>query len=166
MSTSKKLEHLITQMENYLECWKQFNGYVNLARTNVLDVQEELIATRGLLEQARADLAQRLGLAANKQEIRLTDALPATAQALPTEDALLDASLDNRFDVRVAYFAVQRAEANLKLECRRFLPESKVERGSHCRHLVDPLDFRLIFGTFARHPVAVRRQKAGCRHWA
>jgi hypothetical protein len=31
MST-KKLDQLIHQMENYLECWKQFNNCINLAR--------------------------------------------------------------------------------------------------------------------------------------
>ncbi|HYG24713.1 MAG TPA: hypothetical protein VEH04_18235 [Verrucomicrobiae bacterium] len=41
MSTSKKLEQLITQMENYLECWKQFNGFVNLARTKKFGVEDE-----------------------------------------------------------------------------------------------------------------------------
>ena len=28
----KKLDQLIDQMENHLECWKQFNQFVNLAR--------------------------------------------------------------------------------------------------------------------------------------
>ncbi|MGN6553175.1 MAG: hypothetical protein ACTHLW_05585 [Verrucomicrobiota bacterium] len=41
MSTSKKLEQLITQMENYLECWKQFNGFVNLARTKKFGSEDE-----------------------------------------------------------------------------------------------------------------------------
>jgi hypothetical protein len=41
MSTSKKLEQLITQMENYLECWKQFNGFVNLARTKKFGAEDE-----------------------------------------------------------------------------------------------------------------------------
>jgi hypothetical protein len=41
MSTSKKLEHLITQMENYLECWKQFNGFVNLARSKKFGTDDE-----------------------------------------------------------------------------------------------------------------------------
>ena len=41
MSTSKKLEHLITQMENYLECWKQFNGFVNLARTKKFSAEDD-----------------------------------------------------------------------------------------------------------------------------
>jgi len=29
---NKQLDQLIQQMENYLECWKQFNNFVNLAR--------------------------------------------------------------------------------------------------------------------------------------
>lgn len=41
MSASKKLELLITQMENYLECWKQFNGFVNLARTKKFGAEDE-----------------------------------------------------------------------------------------------------------------------------
>lgn len=41
MSTPKKLEHLIAQMENYLECWKQFNGFVNLARGKKFSVEDE-----------------------------------------------------------------------------------------------------------------------------
>ena len=30
--SNKKLDQLIDQMENYLECWKQFNHFVNLGR--------------------------------------------------------------------------------------------------------------------------------------
>lgn len=30
---TKKLDSLIEQMENYLECWKQFNHFLALART-------------------------------------------------------------------------------------------------------------------------------------
>ena len=41
MSTSKKLENLITQMENYLECWKQFNGFVNVARSKKFGLEDE-----------------------------------------------------------------------------------------------------------------------------
>ena len=41
MSTTKKLETLITQMENYLECWKQFNGFVNVARTKKFSAEDE-----------------------------------------------------------------------------------------------------------------------------
>ncbi|MGA2866264.1 MAG: hypothetical protein ABSF95_17460 [Verrucomicrobiota bacterium] len=47
-----KLDQLIDQMENYLECWKQFNGFLNLGRekrfaqeddTHFLEVKSVLI---------------------------------------------------------------------------------------------------------------------------
>src|SRR5215472_6451358 len=40
MST-KKLDHLIHQMENYLECWKQFNQFVNLARAKKFGAEDD-----------------------------------------------------------------------------------------------------------------------------
>ena len=40
MST-KKLDQLIAQMENYLECWKQFNHFVNLARSKKFGAEDE-----------------------------------------------------------------------------------------------------------------------------
>jgi hypothetical protein len=30
---NKKLDQLIVQLENYLECWKQFNYFINVARS-------------------------------------------------------------------------------------------------------------------------------------
>lgn len=41
MSPQNKLEQLIAQMENYLECWKQFNGFVNLSRSKKFSVEDE-----------------------------------------------------------------------------------------------------------------------------
>jgi hypothetical protein len=32
MSANKRVDQLIAQMENYLECWKQFNQFISLAR--------------------------------------------------------------------------------------------------------------------------------------
>ena len=37
----KKLDQLILQMENYLECWKQFNHYLNVARGKKFGPEEE-----------------------------------------------------------------------------------------------------------------------------
>jgi hypothetical protein len=37
----KKLDDLIVQIENYLECWKQFNHYVSLARTKKFNQEDE-----------------------------------------------------------------------------------------------------------------------------
>lgn len=37
----KKLNHLIQQLENHLECWKQFNRCLNLARTRKFGSEDE-----------------------------------------------------------------------------------------------------------------------------
>src|SRR5437867_4583910 len=38
---NKKLDHLIQQMENYLECWKQFNHFLNLARAKKFSPEDD-----------------------------------------------------------------------------------------------------------------------------
>ena len=38
---NKKLDQLIVQMENYLECWKQFNHYVAMARAKKFEPEDE-----------------------------------------------------------------------------------------------------------------------------
>lgn len=38
---NKKIDQLIVQLENYLECLKQFNYYVNLARGKKFGVEDE-----------------------------------------------------------------------------------------------------------------------------
>jgi hypothetical protein len=39
--SNKKMDSLIQQMENYLECWKQFNHFINLARTKKFGAEDE-----------------------------------------------------------------------------------------------------------------------------
>src|SRR5664280_3516417 len=53
MSSSKKLENLIAQMENYLECWKQFNQFVNLSRSKKFgpDDENEFLEIKSVLVQ-------------------------------------------------------------------------------------------------------------------
>ena len=38
---NKQLDQLVQQMENYLECWKQFNQFVNLARSKKFSPEDE-----------------------------------------------------------------------------------------------------------------------------
>jgi hypothetical protein len=38
---NKKLDQLTVQLENYLECWKQFNYFVNLARSKKFTPEDE-----------------------------------------------------------------------------------------------------------------------------
>lgn len=52
MST-KKMDLLIQQMENYLECWKQFNSFMNMARIKKFEPDDEVhfLEVKSLLVQ-------------------------------------------------------------------------------------------------------------------
>ena len=53
MSTAKKMDQLIAQMENYLECWKQFSRYLNIGRGKKFGVDDEsqFLETKSVLVQ-------------------------------------------------------------------------------------------------------------------
>lgn len=38
---NRKLQELIVRMENYLECWKQFNHFMTLARFRKFSIEDE-----------------------------------------------------------------------------------------------------------------------------
>ena len=38
---NKKLDQLVTQLENYLECWKLLNHYISLARGRKFSAEDE-----------------------------------------------------------------------------------------------------------------------------
>ncbi len=40
--SAKKLDQIIHQMENYLECWKQFNHFVGLARAKKFGAEDDI----------------------------------------------------------------------------------------------------------------------------
>ncbi len=40
--SAKKLDQIIHQMENYLECWKQFNHFVGLARSKKFGAEDDV----------------------------------------------------------------------------------------------------------------------------
>ena len=39
--SNPKLDQLVNQVENYIECWKQFNNFVNLARDKKFSQEDE-----------------------------------------------------------------------------------------------------------------------------
>ena len=39
--SAKKLDELVRTMENHLECWKQFNHYLSLARSKKFEPEDE-----------------------------------------------------------------------------------------------------------------------------
>ena len=59
MSTAKKFDQLASQMENYLECWKQFNHYVNLARDKKYtpDDESQFLELKSLITQGTEAIA-------------------------------------------------------------------------------------------------------------
>ncbi len=132
---------------------------VNLARMSVIDVEEQLITTRGQLETARVNLAEVLGLTAQADEIELKDTLPTTPVSWPAAETLLDQALDERFDMRVAWFAVERAEAALRLEYRRFMPDVQLGFAFE-RNERRTLPGRKILADTARSSIAAGRLTA------
>lgn len=50
---TKKLARLIAQLENYVECWKQFNYFVNLARSKNFAAEDEaqFLETKSVMTQ-------------------------------------------------------------------------------------------------------------------
>jgi len=51
--SNEKLDQLVDQVENYIECWKQFNNFVNLARSKKFSPEEEsqFLETKSVLIQ-------------------------------------------------------------------------------------------------------------------
>src|SRR5208283_3673041 len=50
---NQKLDQLVDQVENYIECWKQFNNFVNLARDKKFSPEEDnqFLETKSVLVQ-------------------------------------------------------------------------------------------------------------------
>ena len=51
--SNQKLDQLVDQVENYIECWKQFNIFVNLARGKKFSQEEDsqFLDTKSVLVQ-------------------------------------------------------------------------------------------------------------------
>ena len=51
--SNQKLDQLVDQVENYIECWKQFNNFVNLARAKKFSQEEDnqFLETKSVLIQ-------------------------------------------------------------------------------------------------------------------
>jgi hypothetical protein len=51
--SNKRLHEIITRMENYLECWKQFNHYLGLARFKkfTLDDESQFMEVKSVITQ-------------------------------------------------------------------------------------------------------------------
>ncbi|MDW8310972.1 MAG: hypothetical protein RMK20_16490 [Verrucomicrobiales bacterium] len=91
----RKLDALIRQLENYLECWKQFNGFVNLARSKRFSAEDEnqfLEVKSVLIQELELILAAMEISSPTKEEIH---ALIGSAPSLRYLSELNDAALRN-----------------------------------------------------------------------
>src|SRR5580700_7377739 len=69
---NKQMDHLIGQMENYLECWKQFNQFVNIARAKKFGPEDDghFLETKSVLvQQLEVILAAMEVTSPTKEEI-------------------------------------------------------------------------------------------------
>lgn len=68
----KKMDQLIQQLENYTECWKQFNYFVNLARGKKFGTEDEgqfLETKTVIVQQLELILASIETGTPNKEEV-------------------------------------------------------------------------------------------------
>lgn len=92
---SQKLDALIRQLENYLECWKQFNAFVNLARSKKFGAEDEnqfLEVKSVLIQELELILAAAEITSPTKEEIHT---LIGNAPSLRYLSELNDAALRN-----------------------------------------------------------------------
>ncbi|MEP0844565.1 MAG: TolC family protein, partial [Phycisphaerae bacterium] len=93
---------------------------VNLARSNVMEIQIEMIGLERQRQLAEAALARLMNLSARLGSWRLADRLPEP-RGVPGPE-LLAWALGQRLDARQAEYAVRRAEWDLRQECLRVFP--------------------------------------------
>lgn len=92
---NKKLDQLIDQMENYLECWKQFNHFVNLGRAKKFTPEDEnqfLEVKSVIIQELELILASVEVTSPTKDDIH---ALVGSAPSLRYLSEMSDAALRN-----------------------------------------------------------------------
>ena len=93
--SNAKFDPLIQQMENYLECWKQFNHYVNVARAKKFGNEDEnhFLETKSVLVQELELILAAVEVSSpTKEEIH---ALIGNAPSLRYLTEMSDAALRN-----------------------------------------------------------------------
>jgi hypothetical protein len=91
----KKLDHLVHQMENYLECWKQFNRFLNLARAKKFSPEDDtqFLEIKSIIVQELELIFSSIDVASpTKEEIH---ALVGNAPSLRYLSEMSDGALRN-----------------------------------------------------------------------
>ena len=93
--SNKKMDQLIQQMENYLECWKQFNHFVNIARGKKFSAEDEtqFLEVKSILVQELEIILASVEVASpNREEVH---ALVGSAPSLRYLSEMNDGVLRN-----------------------------------------------------------------------
>ncbi len=94
--SNQKLDLLVDQVENYIECWKQFNAFVNLARSKKFSQEDDnqFLETKSVLIQELELIMAAIEVASpTKEEIH---ALIAEAPSLRYLSDMNEGALRNQ----------------------------------------------------------------------
>ena len=119
----KNLEEFILHLENYIECWKQFNGYVNLARDKKFSRDEEtqFLEIKSIIAQGHeAIIASADKQGPKKEEV---NSLFANAPSLRYLSDMPDAITNVEAQWHKIYLALQSLLGQLKVQ------QNKQEKG-------------------------------------
>lgn len=115
--SNKKIEKLISQMESHLECWKQFNQYLGLARSKKFNSEDEtqFLEVKSVLTQELEMILSCVECASpNKEEIHaLLSGAPSIRYLSELNDGALRA-IENQW--HKIYIAWQSLLGQLKVK--------------------------------------------------
>jgi outer membrane protein, heavy metal efflux system len=94
---------------------------VNLARSNTIDIQLEMLQLERELRLAEASLARVLNFSHPSRTFVLQDSLPEPGQ-LSDAGSLLELALSQRLDARAAEYRVRAAESHIRQEWLKAFP--------------------------------------------
>lgn len=125
----KKLDQLIVQLENYLECWKQFNHYLSLARSKKFEQDDEtqFLEVKSVITQELEMILSMIEAGApSKEDVH---SLISNAPSIRYLSELTDGSLrgiENQW--HKVYIAWQSILGQLKVQQRNAKPSSFLGR--------------------------------------
>ncbi len=120
---NKKLDQLIQQMENYLECWKQFNHFLNLARAKKFGPEDDtqFLEIKSIIVQELELILSSLEVSTpTKEEIH---ALVGNAPSLRFLSEMKSSSARGGFQIRLC-IDVRQEIATTPAACRKKISPS------------------------------------------
>jgi hypothetical protein len=123
--SAKKLSLLIQEMENHLECWKQFNQFLNMARAKKFDAEAEnqFLEVKSLITQDLEMILASIECSSpTKDEIHaVISGAPSIRYVSELNDGTLRV-LENQW--HKIYIAWQSLLGQLKVQQRQLQPKS------------------------------------------